>query len=82
MVAKAKTVTNKKMGQSKDQPKNEEPKEAKKKLQEVHIQSPLVKNQLGLTDEPIYLVEELLDGTEVKVRQGDNEFVVGKETLS
>ncbi len=64
------------------EPKKEEPKKAEKKLKEVEIVNKNVRKQLKLTDEQIYLVEELPGGAEVKVKQGENEFVVGKEALS
>lgn len=60
--------------------KTNEAKSAKtKKLREVTIESRMVKNQLGLTDEPIFLLE--IGSVESIIEQNDKKFTVGNETL-
>lgn len=52
------------------------------KLREVSVNSKRVRELLQLTEEKIFLVEKLSGNTEVKIKQGDKEYVVGKEVIS
>ena len=75
------TTTTSKVVTNKAEASESAPKAAKTvKLAEVVVSNPAVKQQLGLTDEPIFKVEDLSD-VEVVLKQGDRKFTVGKEVI-